>query len=75
MTDSRPPIIKLREVVKAYETGAEPFIALKDINIDILERDKGFCSRFVGFDNLTQFDDGGATICHHEYLYQVSGVK
>jgi ABC-type lipoprotein export system ATPase subunit len=29
------PIIQLREVVKTYETGAEPFVALKDVSMDI----------------------------------------
>ena len=29
------PIIQLRDVFKAYETGGEPFVALRDINIDI----------------------------------------
>jgi ABC-type lipoprotein export system ATPase subunit len=29
------PIIQLRDVVKAYKTGEGPFLALKDVNIDI----------------------------------------
>ena len=29
------PIIHLRDVVKAYKTGEGPFLALKDVNIDI----------------------------------------
>ena len=35
MTDIKTPIIQLRDVVKAYETGEGPFYALKDVNIDI----------------------------------------
>lgn len=30
-------IIQMRGVMKAYETGAEPFMALKDVNLDICE--------------------------------------
>ena len=35
MTNNLFPIIQLRDVVKAYETGEGPFLALKDVNIDI----------------------------------------
>ena len=30
-------IIQMRDVVKAYDTGAEPFVALRDVNLDIEE--------------------------------------
>ena len=30
------PIIQLRKVVKAYATGDEPFLALKDVNLEIM---------------------------------------
>jgi ABC-type lipoprotein export system ATPase subunit len=33
--NNQTPIIQLREVVKAYETGADPFVALRDVNFDI----------------------------------------
>lgn len=33
--NNRTPIIQLRDVVKAYETGEGPFLALKDVTIDI----------------------------------------
>jgi len=35
MKNDTNPIIRLREVVKAYDTGTEPFVALKNVNIDI----------------------------------------
>ena len=35
MIKNQTPIIQLRDVVKAYETGEGPFYALKDVNIDI----------------------------------------
>jgi ABC-type lipoprotein export system ATPase subunit len=35
MKTNHPPIIQLRDVVKTYETGEGPFLALKDVNIDI----------------------------------------
>ena len=35
MTNKHSPIIRLRDVVKTYQTGDEPFYALKDVNIDI----------------------------------------
>jgi len=35
MKNDSNPIIRLREVVKAYDTGTEPFVALKNVNIDI----------------------------------------
>jgi ABC-type lipoprotein export system ATPase subunit len=35
MAKNQPSIIQLRDVVKAYETGERPFLALKDVNIDI----------------------------------------
>ncbi len=35
MTNNQTPIIQLRDVVKAYETGEGPFYALQDVNIDI----------------------------------------
>ena len=35
MTENKQPIIQLRDVVKAYNTGEGPFLALKDVNIDI----------------------------------------
>jgi ABC-type lipoprotein export system ATPase subunit len=31
------PIIQLRDVVKAYQTGGEPFLALRDVNLDIYQ--------------------------------------
>jgi len=33
--NNHPPIIHLRDVVKAYSTGEGPFLALNDVNIDI----------------------------------------
>jgi len=33
--NNQHPIIHLRDVVKAYSTGEGPFLALKDVNIDI----------------------------------------
>ena len=30
-------IIQMRDVVKAYDTGGEPFVALRDVNLDIEE--------------------------------------
>ena len=35
MTENSNTIIRLRDVVKSYETGESPFVALKDVNIDI----------------------------------------
>ena len=35
MTNNKTPIIQLREVFKTYKTGAEPFVALRNVNIDI----------------------------------------
>jgi len=35
MTNNRTPIIQLSEVFKSYETGTEPFAALRDVNLDI----------------------------------------
>jgi ABC-type lipoprotein export system ATPase subunit len=35
MPITRNPIIQLRNVVKAYQTGHEPFIALKNVDLDI----------------------------------------
>jgi putative ABC transport system ATP-binding protein len=35
LKDYQTPIIQLRDVVKAYETGEGPFLALKDVNIEI----------------------------------------
>ncbi len=35
MTNNQTPIIQLRKVVKAYETGEGPFYALRDVNMDI----------------------------------------
>jgi len=38
MTDkSSKPIIQMRDIVKAYATGKGPFIALKDINLDVYQ--------------------------------------
>lgn len=31
------PIIQMRDVVKSYETGGEPFVALKDVSLDIYQ--------------------------------------
>ena len=35
MEHRHPPLIQLRRVVKAYDTGAQPFTALQDINLDV----------------------------------------
>ena len=35
MVEKSNTIIRMRNVVKAYETGEEPFLALKDVNLDI----------------------------------------
>jgi putative ABC transport system ATP-binding protein len=35
MTENSNTIIQMRDVVKAYETGEGPFLALKDVNLDI----------------------------------------
>ncbi len=39
MENYKIPILQLRNVVKAYETGEDLFLALKDVNLDIQQRE------------------------------------
>lgn len=60
--NSQQTIIQMREVVKAYETGAEPFVALRNVNLDIYQ------GEFLG---ITGKSGAGKTTL----LNMVSGVS
>jgi ABC-type lipoprotein export system ATPase subunit len=61
-TKNTSPIIQLQDVVKAYATGEGPFLALKDVNLDI------FAGEFLG---ITGKSGAGKTTL----LNMISGVS
>ena len=75
MTNNQAPIIQLRKVFKSYETGAEPFAALRDVNLDIQQGEfLGITGKSgAGKTTLLNMISGVSEITSGEVLFNSNG--
>ena len=75
--NNHTPIIQLRDVVKAYETGEGPFLALKDVTIDIQPGEfLGITGKSgAGKTTLLNMISGVSDLTSGEVLFHVRGPR